>query len=297
MSTSLQRLLLVAIAAAVGLGAMAAGKWLRASRAVTADPGAVASAASPQGALLYQAHCAHCHGARGHVDPDAVASLQPPPRDFASRPWRFEATPASIRRVIREGIPGTAMSGLPVLSVPQIDAMAAHVMRLAVAGDHERTDDQPAEGVASLPGFRTLRPGPAPPLRVDSAQRREVELADYHGSVVLLNFWGSNCLPCLKAMPTLASLASEHADRGLVVLSICADQTDAATAATSSSRVAPDLEVFVDPGGTASHRYGVSGFPVYVLVNRDGETVARADGAIDWQAEAMRQALREALAQ
>ncbi len=37
-----------------------------------------------------------------------------------------------------------------------------------------------------------------------------VRLADFHGRPVLINFWASECPPCLKEMPLLATLAQQY---------------------------------------------------------------------------------------
>ena len=47
-----------------------------------------------------------------------------------------------------------------------------------------------------------------------------VELADFLGHVVLVEFWSSSCSACQAAMPHLEELRAEFADRGLVVITI-----------------------------------------------------------------------------
>ena len=48
------------------------------------------------------------------------------------RPWRFEATSSSIRRVVLDGIPGTAMPATrAALPEADIDVLVEHVHRLA----------------------------------------------------------------------------------------------------------------------------------------------------------------------
>ena len=59
--------------------------------------------------MVFLQHCAKCHGADGHGDPEAIARQKPPPRDFVARPWRFAVTLDSIRQITADGIPATAM--------------------------------------------------------------------------------------------------------------------------------------------------------------------------------------------
>ena len=47
-----------------------------------------------------------------------------------------------------------------------------------------------------------------------------VDLSDYRGEVVLLNFWATWCAPCLDEMPDLNRLQDDYADQGLRVITL-----------------------------------------------------------------------------
>jgi thiol-disulfide isomerase/thioredoxin len=49
---------------------------------------------------------------------------------------------------------------------------------------------------------------------------KEVELEDYEGQVVLLNFWATWCPPCLNELPALNQLYADYADEGLAVITL-----------------------------------------------------------------------------
>ncbi len=68
------------------------------------------------GAALYEAKCAHCHGAAGDANSVATAYLRPAPRDFTSGQYKFRTTGSGelpttedIKRSIRDGMPYTSM--------------------------------------------------------------------------------------------------------------------------------------------------------------------------------------------
>jgi high-affinity iron transporter len=61
------------------------------------------------GKAVYRARCAFCHGMTGHGDGTAGTSLRPPPTDFTHGGYWRKATPASMKAVIDNGRPGTAM--------------------------------------------------------------------------------------------------------------------------------------------------------------------------------------------
>jgi len=72
------------------------------------------------GARLYAASCASCHGARGMGDGPAGAALNPKPPAIGSSKVMHDVAPAMMFRKISVGVAGTAMAGFaPTLTVEQ----------------------------------------------------------------------------------------------------------------------------------------------------------------------------------
>lgn len=80
-------------------------------------PASVSSAGSPPAA--YTERCAPCHGASGHGDGPAAASLKPPPRDFADAAWQGRVTDEELHDVILRGGPSRKLSAaMPASDLP-----------------------------------------------------------------------------------------------------------------------------------------------------------------------------------
>jgi len=85
-------------------------------------------AQSIDSAALYQDFCSVCHGDKGDGNSHAQQGMNPPPRDFTSPLSALELSQQRISLAIREGVPGTAMSGWkPRLSEAQITALTTFI--------------------------------------------------------------------------------------------------------------------------------------------------------------------------
>jgi thiol-disulfide isomerase/thioredoxin len=236
-----------------------------------------------RGALVFQQFCAGCHGPEGKGDGTIV--LAQPARSFASRPWRTgpEPTPELIRKVTLEGIPAVGMAGFRNLSAPDLDAVVAHVQKLATAGaPTARVQPEGAKALAAA-GFAEVA-GPAPPLLLVDARGTETRLSQLGGKLVLLHFWGTGCAHCQKEIPALDALEKAHAGR-LRVLHVCTDEPDAKAAQQVLDRSAPGAAAQVEANDLGLARYQVQALPTVWLIGPDGAAIGKSSGAKDWTAE------------
>jgi mono/diheme cytochrome c family protein len=95
---------------------------------------------------LYREHCAHCHGVTGDGMGPTAAFLNPYPRDYRLGLFKFKSTPvgvkpthADLRKIIIDGIPGTAMPSFLLLPENEIEALVEYVKYLAIRGEVERS--------------------------------------------------------------------------------------------------------------------------------------------------------------
>ena len=114
----------------------------------------------PQGGErgLYRKHCIHCHGVNGDGAGPTAQYLNPYPRDYRMGLFKFKSTEGpntpptheDLKRVLVDGVPGTAMPSFKVLDDGEIEALVHYVKYLALRGQTERQLVQLALGVDGL---------------------------------------------------------------------------------------------------------------------------------------------------
>jgi thiol-disulfide isomerase/thioredoxin len=101
----------------------------------------------------------------------------------------------------------------------------------------------PAKGVGPLPDHE------APNFRLKDATGKSVELKQFRGSPVLLNFWATWCLPCRDELPEMEQLYRRYGTGGFIVLAVSID----------SEAAAKDVPVYLKEGDP---KVGAYTFPV-----------------------------------
>jgi thiol-disulfide isomerase/thioredoxin len=114
---------------------------------------------------------------------------------------------------------------------------------------------------------------------VDSLDR-PWSLASRSGSVVLLDFLTSTCVPCKKAIPTLVDLQARYGAAGLQVVGVLCDdlpqQQRATLAAKYQRENSLNYMVYAEPGespGAVRDRFGVPSYPTVVLLDERGNVL------------------------
>jgi thiol-disulfide isomerase/thioredoxin len=123
--------------------------------------------------------------------------------------------------------------------------------------------------------FWTLAACAHGPKSATTLDGRPLDLAAYHGKVVLLDFWATWCEPCKLSLPFYAQLSREL--KGLEVIAVSTDEKDADVRAFLAKAPLP-YTIARDPRGEVADSLGVELIPTTLLVDRKGAIRFRKQG-------------------
>ena len=117
----------------------------------------------------------------------------------------------------------------------------------------------------------------APSLGINDLEGKRVEIADYANKVLLIDFWGTNCAPCIAEFPNMKQIYKEYHDQGFEILGVSFDDGPATVDAyRTKGRLPWRMSMNSSPEGAVSTRYRVRTIPALFLVDRTGK-IAQVD--------------------
>lgn len=156
----------------------------------------------------------------------------------------------------------------------RMSAEAAPPPVAAAPTETETTEEEAVEPVAA-PDFTAL-----------DSEGNSVQLSDYLGTPVILNFWASWCSPCKSEMPDFDAAYQQYGDE---IQFMMVNMTDGGQETLESAKdfIAESgysFPVFFDTEYSAAMAYGVSSIPATYFVNAEGNLVAYGIGPLDLEA-------------
>jgi len=121
---------------------------------------------------------------------------------------------------------------------------------------------------------------PAPLLGLTDIHGKSRVLADYRGSVVLVNLWATWCPPCKAEMPTLQAFYEENVANGFVIVGINDGESEPVVVAFVHAYNLT-FPIWLDPGFDAERVFGAISLPSSYVIDRAGVTRLMWVGAID----------------
>ena len=136
---------------------------------------------------------------------------------------------------------------------------------------------------------------PAPGFEVFDAQGGTVSLADYRGTVVLLNIWATWCAPCLEEMPSMQRLYETFSPDDFVIAAVSIDAPAGTSDASGNpggdpfafaGRLGLTFPILLDPSGEIQRTYQATAVPESFVIGPDGMIYKKVAGATAWDSEA-----------
>ncbi len=133
---------------------------------------------------------------------------------------------------------------------------------------------KPADGDKKVKSFdpqRAMLGEASPDFKGVDLEGKPLNLSDFKGKVVLLDFWATWCGPCMQVIPKIQEIAAEYADKGVVVIGM--NQDDEESKEKVKGMVAAKkltFHQFMDTTQAVAEQFKVDGIPCTVLIDGKG---------------------------
>lgn len=113
-----------------------------------------------------------------------------------------------------------------------------------------------------------------------------VSFADFSGKYLLVNFWATWCAPCRHEMPTLDALQKAFGGDDFQVVAIATGHNPLpAIESFFTEAEVKDITIYRDPKQKLAREMSVLGLPMTMILNPQGQEIARLRGDADWFSE------------
>jgi len=131
-----------------------------------------------------------------------------------------------------------------------------------------------------VPGLTMAAPQ-APQLSLETLSGQTVELADYRGKLVMVNFWAPWCPPCRQEMPDLEAFHKKYDDT--VVLGLAVDYRSRENVANMADMMKVTYPVVLADYRTAQQFGSFRGLPTTFFIAPDGSVAGKHPGLLTTQ--------------
>ncbi len=231
-----------------------------------------------------------------HTEPGKPAETQPtePPQTEPSKPAETQPTeppetePSKPVETQPAEPPETEPSK-PVETQPT-EPPETEPSKPAETRPTEPPQTEPSKPVETQPTAPPETQPTNPPVEIEydftayDGNGKAVKLSDYVGKPIVLNFWASWCGPCKSEMPEFQEVYEEMGDKvQFLMVNATVSEGSIEDAKTYIRKSGYTFPVLFDTHGEGLYVYGVDGFPTTFFLDKDGNPIVYAVGAISKQ--------------
>ena len=113
---------------------------------------------------------------------------------------------------------------------------------------------------------------------------QKININEYRGNLLVLNFWATWCEPCKEEMPSLDKLqGNPELDKiKIFAINIGKENSDKVNKFFKDFNI-KNFEPYFDPPTTLAKMFSLRGVPTTILINKEGQEFARIMGSIDFE--------------
>ena len=127
-------------------------------------------------------------------------------------------------------------------------------------------------------------PKPISSVIFEDFSGNDINLKDYYGKLVIINFWATWCAPCKEEMPLLDNFYQDNNFKNLQVFAVNVEQPNIfKTKFFFNDLDIKKLEIFFDRNLNFVKEFKLRGVPTTILINKEGEEFARIIGSINFE--------------
>ena len=127
-------------------------------------------------------------------------------------------------------------------------------------------------------------PKPISPVIFEDFLGNKINLKNYQGKLVIINFWATWCKPCREEMPSLDNLYRNSSFKNLQVLAVNMEQPNVKKVEKFLSDLdIKKIDIYFDPNLNFVKEFKLRGVPTTILINKKNEEFARILGEVNFQ--------------
>ena len=113
---------------------------------------------------------------------------------------------------------------------------------------------------------------------------QKININEYTGNLLILNFWATWCEPCKEEMPSLDKLqVNPELDKIKIFAINIGKETLGKVNKFFIDLNIKNFEPYFDPPTTLAKKFSLRGVPTTILINKEGQEFARVIGSIDFE--------------